>query len=306
MDRINEKVRLEVEDISMVDTHEHIMSQAERNEYAVDFSYLFATYASQDLVSAGMPPRLLEAVRLPVHRFLKTFWNCHSIPPWIIPEPEREDMSLEERWQALEPFWEAIRNTAYAKQLLIAIEDIFGIDDLNRETYSHVSRAVADSRKPGWYRHIMKEKANIGISINGVRTTDVDRELFVPVMELDHFIAARSRVELGYLEEETGIAIHSLDDLVKAMHVALERYVDKGAIGIKSWLAYYRTLRYDKVSRNEAEVVFNRITSHLGEGPSWLEAKPLQDYMMHQVIKAASKQGYPCSYTPASMQITRT
>lgn len=43
----------------------------------------------------------------------------------------------------------------------------------------------------------------------------------------------------------------------------------------------------------EAETVFNQIARHLGEGPSWLEAKPLQDYMMHQVIRAALEAGLP-------------
>lgn len=293
MNPVNEKIRSAVEDIPIVDTHEHIMSEDERSEYAVDFSYLFTSYASQDLISAGMPPRLLEAVRLPVHKFVKNSWNSRGIPPRFLPEPEREDMSLNERWQALEPYWKMIRNTAYSRQLLITLRDVFNIDDLNRDTFLQVSQAISGLRKPGWYRHIMKEKANIAISINDVRTTNVDRELFAPVMELDHFVAARSTVELGYLEEETGVTIHSLDDLVTAMRTALERYVAYGAVGIKSWLAYYRTLRYDKVSPSEAEAVFNRITTHLGEGPSWSEAKPLQDYMMHQVIRLAIETRLP-------------
>ncbi len=295
MNQINEKIRLAVEDISIVDTHEHIIPETARNEYAVDFSYLFAYYATQDLVSAGMSPRLSEAVCLPYYRLvMKIFYKGHSIPPPPnIPEPEPKDMSLEERWKALEPFWEAIRNTSYARHMLIASRDIFGVDDLNRDTYLQLSQAIADSRKPGWYRHIMKEKANIAISILDMQTTDVDRRLFVPVMLMDRFIAACSRLELGYLEEETGIAIHSLNDLVRAMQTALERHVDNGVVGIKSWLAYYRTLFYDTVSHNEAEAVFNRIGGHLGEGISWSEAKPLQDYMMHQVIRAATELELP-------------
>ena len=37
MNEINERIKAEVEQISLVDTHEHIMSETERNEYAVDF-----------------------------------------------------------------------------------------------------------------------------------------------------------------------------------------------------------------------------------------------------------------------------
>ena len=292
MSQINQRIRAEVESISLVDTHEHTMPEAERNEYAVDFGYLFAHYNSSDLVSAGMPPRLMEAVRLPMHyyrlRHIKRL-NLHR----AISEPEREDMSLEERWQAVEPYWEAIRNTAYAKQTLIAVRDLFGVEDLNRETYLPLSKAIADSRRPGWYRYVMKEKANISVAITDSQLTGVDREIFAPVMRLDHFISVRARTDLAFLENEAGMVIHSLDDLVKAMRTVREKYVAGGVVGIKSGLAYERTLQYDKVTRSEAETVFNRIAGHLGEGPSWREAKPLQDYMMHQIIRATIEAGLP-------------
>jgi len=292
MNQINERIKSEVEKISVVDTHEHIMPEAGRNEYAVDFSYLFGSYNASDLVSAGMPPRLMEAVRLPMHRFRVARYKGKRSRR-VIPTPEREDMSLEEKWQAMEPFWEAIRNTAYAKSTLIAVRELFGIDDLNRDTYAHLSQAIADSRRPGWYHYTMKEKAGIAVSILDVMTTNVDRELFAPVMRLDHFIDVQSRPELGYLEEETGTAIHSLDDLVKAMQMALEKYLANGAVAIKSTLAYVRTLQYDKVSQNEADTAFNRIASSPGERPSWVETKPLQDYMMHKVIQAAIEAELP-------------
>ena len=292
MNQINERIKAEVEAISLVDTHEHIMLEAERNECAVDFSYLFAHYNSSDLISAGLSPRMMEAIRLPMYPVRVEIYKRRKVRR-IIPEPERVDMSLDERWQAMEPFWEMIRNTAYAKQTLITIRDIFGIDDLNRNTYRQLSEAIAKSRKPGWYRHVMREKANIAVSIVDWQSTDLQPDIFVPTMRLDHFVGVLSRADLGILEGESGITIHSLDDLVKAMRTALEGYVARGTVAVKSALAYNRVLKYDKVSRHEAEIAFNRIASHLGEGLAWLEAKPLQDYMMHQVIRAAIEVGLP-------------
>ena len=292
MNRTNERIKAEVEGISLVDTHEHIMLEAERNECAVDFSYLFAHYNSSDLISAGLSPRMMEAIRLPMYPVRVEIYKRRKVRR-IIPEPERVDMSLDERWQAMEPFWDMIRNTAYAKQTLITIRDIFGIDDLNRNTYRQLSEAIAKSRKPDWYRHVMREKANIAVSIVDWQSTDLQPDIFVPTMRLDHFVGVLSRADLGILEGESGITIHSLDDLVKAMRTALEGYVARGAVAVKSALAYNRVLKYDKVSRHEAEIAFNRIASHLGEGLAWLEAKPLQDYMMHQVIRAAIEVGLP-------------
>lgn len=292
MSPVNERIKAEVDGISLVDTHEHIMLESERDECAVDFSYLFAHYNSSDLISAGLSPRMMEAIRFPMHRVRVEGYKRRKVRR-IIPEPEKADMSLEERWQAMEPFWEMIRNTAYARQTLITIRDIFGVEDLNRDTYKQLSEAINKSRRPDWYRHVMKEKANIAVSIVDWQSTDLLADLFVPAMRLDHFISMQSRHDLATLEAESGITIHAIDDLVKAMRATLEGYIARGAVAVKSGLAYNRVLKYDKVSRHEAEVAFNRIAGHLGEGLALLEAKPLQDYMMHQVIRAAIDAGLP-------------
>jgi hypothetical protein len=52
-----------VDAIRLVDTHEHLLAEEERHRAAHDFGYLFPHYASSDLMSAGMPPGLFEAVR---------------------------------------------------------------------------------------------------------------------------------------------------------------------------------------------------------------------------------------------------
>lgn len=292
MNQSNERVKNEVEKISLVDTHEHIMLETERDECAEDFSYLFAHYNSSDMISAGLSPRMMEAIRLPMRQVRIDTYRRRKVHRFI-PEPERIDMSLDERWQAMESFWEMIRNTAYARQTLIAVRDIFCIEDLNRNTYHQLSSTISRSRKTGWYRYILKEKANIAVSAIDLQSLEVNREFFIPAMRLDHFIGVHSRVDLGLLESESGISIHSLDDLVSAMQTVLKYYIEKGLVAVKSALAYNRVLQYDKVSHHEAEIVFNRIASHLGEGPSWMDSKALQDYMMHQVIRAAIENELP-------------
>jgi predicted TIM-barrel fold metal-dependent hydrolase len=263
-----EIIKEEIYKIPIVDTHEHLMSEEERNSRPIDIFYFFAHYASSDLVSAGMPQATLDKIRNP------------SIP-------------LEERWRDFAPYWEYIRNTAYAKALIIAIRDLFGIEDINEETYQAISAKLKESQRKGWYRYVLRERANIAISLQYVGTMDVDRELFLPVAYYDHFITARSKWDINSLERSYDVAIHSLDDFLRALDIAFERDVKAGAVGIKSGLAYSRILRYDKVSKSEAEALFNRIFSHLGEGLSWEEAKPLQDFIMHQVIKRAISYNLP-------------
>jgi predicted TIM-barrel fold metal-dependent hydrolase len=77
------------------------------------------------------------------------------------------------------------------------------------------------------------------------------------------------------------------------MRAALDRYLLEGAVGIKIGIAYRRSLRFEKVAHGDAERVFAQLFSHLGEGPSWEEARPLQDYMFHRIIQAAVERDVP-------------
>jgi predicted TIM-barrel fold metal-dependent hydrolase len=77
------------------------------------------------------------------------------------------------------------------------------------------------------------------------------------------------------------------------MRAALEAYLAQGAVGIKIGLAYRRTIRFEKVPRADAERLFDRIVAHLGEGLSWEEARPLQDYLIHQIVRAAIDKALP-------------
>jgi uncharacterized protein len=281
--------------IRLVDTHEHLLSEEERNRAALDFSYLFPHYGSSDLVSAGMPPALLEAVRMgarPVlsERLTRTWW-MRKTPPLIA--PSRPDLSPQERWKALEPFWGHTRTTGYGTCLRIAMRDLFGVEDLNAATHERLSEAITASRRAGWYRHVLKDKAHIELGIQDDFRTAVDRELFVPVVRLDHFACASSRADLRAIEADTGLAVHGLDDLVAAMQAAFDRYRAEGAVGVKIGVAYRRGIRFEKTARADAERAFNRLFGHLGEGPSWEEARPLQDYMFHQIVRAAVERDLP-------------
>ncbi|MBP1776136.1 MAG: amidohydrolase, partial [candidate division NC10 bacterium] len=123
--------------------------------------------------------------------------------------------------------------------------------------------------------------------------TAVDRALFAPMVRLEHFACATTRGDLRNIEADTERAVHSLNDLVGAMRAALDRYLLEGAVGIKIGIAYRRGLRFEKVTHGDAERVFARLFGHLGEGPSWEEARPLQDYMFHRIIQAAVERDVP-------------
>lgn len=268
MTEIDKQISDHVEEIRLVDTHEHLMSEQQRLDSKIDLFYLFPHYASSDLVSSGMPAPVLDQIRNP------------AIP-------------LDERWALFEPYWGNVRTTAYGRALTTAARGLFGIHDINAETYAELSEKISRSNREGWYQYVLKEESRIDVSLQCGDTTNVDKEFFAPVINFEGFIVPRTRSELDSIGNQMGTPIHRLDDLAGALERSFEEQTAGGMVGVKIGLAYSRTLRFDKVSHGVAESLFNRISRDLGHGLSWEEAKPLQDYMVHRLIELAIKGEIP-------------
>lgn len=280
------KLRKTVHSTRLVDTHEHLVQEKERLGSKPDlFETILAHYVSSDLVSSGMSMDDLVDVCSP-------------------------ELPLKDRWNLLEPFWEKIQNTGYACALKIALRDLYGIDEMTSRTCMKLAEAMEERNKPGLYSWVLGEKAGIERIILDTSTTtpieEVDRAMFSPVMRFSDFIMARSRPELEALEARCGRSIHSLNDLVSALRAEFDRVCRK-IVGVKIGLAYMRTLRFDKVTFQEAEEVFNNIHRQevfdritigkrrgtIPAGLSLREGKPLQDFMAHKVIQLAGERGLP-------------
>ena len=282
--------------VKLIDTHEHIAAEEIRRGMTLDFTYLFPHYLSSDLISAGMPLDDLEAIRAPGRAMRDGLRTGISPRDPGYPFPERlpaKELPLDEKWRRIAPYWERIRNTGYARCILIAIRDLFGIADLNAQTYETLTVALRDSNKIGWYAHVLKEQAGIEVSVLDYGTTDVDRTLFVPSVRFDRFVDVRDLIDVQKLEYDTGTPIASLDDLVSALHEDMDRKVESGMVAVKSGLAYQRSIAYGDPTKHEAEQAFNRLFRRPTQRLSWDEAKPFQDYMLHQIIRQAVERGLP-------------
>jgi len=279
-------LRKAVSSTPLVDTHEHLIQEKDRISSKLDlFETILDGYASSDLISSGMPPEDLKEVRNP-------------------------ELTLEDRWELFAPFWERMQNTGYALSLKIAFRDLYGIDELSSETYMKLAKSMVDRNRLGVYSWVLRERAGIErIILDTSAETpieEVDADLFSPVMRFSNYIMARSRQEIEALEAGYGRKIHSLNDLVDALRAEFHRVHGK-IVGVKIWIAYMRSLKFDKATFGEAEEVFNNIYRqetfervtidgmrvNVPGGLSLSEAKPLQDFMVHKVIQYAGERGLP-------------
>jgi predicted TIM-barrel fold metal-dependent hydrolase len=262
------------------------MKESDRLKMEADPLLIFLPhYLSSDLVSSGMALDELNAIRT-------------------------TGKSLEERWQSFLPFWEKVENTGYAQAIKIAARDLYGVSDLNSGTWKPLQQAMEKRRVPGLHQWVLKTRGGIGLSVNDVSTTDVDKDL-VPVMRFDDYATPQSRNDLSALSRRTMTAIHSLDNFLEALEAEFTSLARR-IVGVKIGLAYARSLGFDKVTYAEAETVFNRIyqtrtyatvellpypgrpiATRVPQGIGFDDAKPLQDYIVHKIVQLAARHKLP-------------
>jgi uncharacterized protein len=257
--------------IPLTDTHEHIRSEKDMIAGPPSVSHFFSHYASCDLVSSGMPWSTLVEIR-------------------------ENRISEDEKWEKLEPYWQKAGNTTYCKAINEAIRGLFDLPGLTRETHKPLLEKMKECWQPGWYRKVLKEKANIEVSVLDKAGADVDKTLFAPVMRFDDFMHVTSRHSAYSIGERFGLSVYSLDDLLSALDKAYEQANGEGVVGVKCGMAYARTLFFDNATKHDAEIVFDRAFRDRGEGVSWIEAKPFQDFMMHQIIRRAADCNLPMQF----------
>ncbi len=253
-----------------IDAHEHLPPEPEALGWAKDFYTLFEGYCAADLVAAGAGSADFAALA------------DRALP-------------LSDRWQRFRPFLSAIRNTGYARSALLVVRDVLGFPDLDDDTYADVSTALQELNQPGLYDDILRERCRLAACIEcwclGQSPFPSYFRHLAPGPEV---VNLTSRGAIDQLAARCQVAVHSLDDALVAMTRTVERWrADPTVVGIKSAHAYERSIGFAKVSRHEAEVVFNRVLTHEGHWLSTTEALPLQDFLMFELFARAEAVGLP-------------
>ena len=266
---VSDRISAAVRAIRLVDIHEHLSAEAERLKIEPSLFNLLH-YVSSDMWADGMDRQ--EGAR--------TLGKA-SVP-------------LSTQWELIAPYWANVRTTAYGRSLLRAVRDLYGIDDISESTYGEISRKIREANRPGWYRHVLKERAGIDVSISDIGRTGaaLDPELFRAVLRLDHFLLVPQGP--ANVAKEQGATIGSLADWESALERAFVSAREKGFVGIKSGVAYERPLDFAAVDRAEADALFNQAKSLEAAGPAnWSRHTALQDYMFGRIADLCARHDLP-------------
>jgi len=268
-----ERLQEHIAQILIVDTHEHIPDEAVAVKNKKSLFSFFEHYVSSDLVAAGMPREHLEKMR-----------------------DESNALSLADRWRLMEPYWSYARTTAYGRAMIGYMRDLFGVEDINAGTYEELSNRIAAAQRPGWHREVLRARARIDKAVVTTwpgEPVRADRELLLSAPVLDHYAAVSTRDELQALEKEAGHTIQTLAQLMQAQEAALDRFANDGAVAVKIFLAYQRTLLFERVEESHARRVFDRAWLSQPRDLAFEDVKPLQDFMTRRAIALAADRKLP-------------
>ncbi len=268
-----QRIKNFVDNVRVVDTHEHLEAQAGwMKNGKLDFMLLLQHYSYDDIRSAGMPK--------------STFGTLLT-----------DSLTVMQKWNILKPFWEATSNTAYCRAALLTADKLFDIKDLNETTVEELSAKIKKAYQTDWYSKVLIEKGGIDYVVTDSENHNLgDPGMFKYVKRFGEFIFAVSAQKIETVAKQQNIPIKTLDDFVTALGVAFHKALDKDNVAVKIGTAYERTLFFEDVSKERAEAVFNKIINlPAGEVLPYngSEIKPLQDYMVHRILDLAKATNTP-------------
>lgn len=266
--------------IPIIDTHSHLAMKESLYDHQQDFlQNLVSQYIQDDLRSAGMSDSEYRVLMDPAN-------------------------DLNARFDLFDRYHKRTINTGYARMIRETLRIHYGVDRITADNIAALTRQYEERMaSPGFYQQILRDQCHIVMAISDHSHCDefgidfqFDPEQFAPVMRMDHLIRPRDTADLARVERECGFPINSFDDMVDAVKVVLDRAVKNGAVGLKSGLAYERSLFYDFPDYQEARRGFegirkSRISLYEDIQFPFETNKAFQDFIMHEILREANKRG---------------
>lgn len=267
------RIKQFIDSLTVFDTHEHLIDpEMLKKADFLDFAMLFLENGYDDLISAGMPDTLFN-----------TFFS-----PSLTPAA---------KWKIIGPYWKKSFNTANNKILIRTINDIYNINHLDSVTVSVLSETMKRSWSGEWFDNIMKKLCKIDFVIQDGQHIRQEKGYVKYAGRFNPWILVRSKYAIDSIAIRQIDPIYTLEGFVKSMSNAFEKAVTSGMAVTKIDIAYQRQISFDNVSADAARKVFKILVS--GDEDlrlSYKDAKPLQDYMIYQLLGMARDHKIPVAF----------
>lgn len=268
-----EQIARRVAETPLVDTHEHLIEEEERFVKAPkgrvkcnDWALLMSHYLNSDLSSAGMTEDVSNQ------------FFSHKTDPI-------------EKWNLLEPYWPAVKNTGYGQAVAIALRELYGVDELSARTVGKVQEQYEKWIQPGFYKKILNDVANIdSCQVNCLSRPFSESKQPELLMQDISFIGMHMGPRIDNYAPPSGIKVKDLADWHKVIDWWFDTY-GKYAVAVKSQAAYSRDLDYAGVQAETAAPIFKRVVNK--DRVSAPDRKRLEDHLFWYCVRKAAEHDLP-------------
>jgi len=260
----------------LINTHDHLPEEKDRlagvskkNWFipSDDWTMVLSHYYNDDLRAAGMG-----------RDKMRKFFSPKTDPV--------------EKWKLLEPYWPVTKTTGYGQAVDISIRQLYGVDELSAKTVGKVQDGYEKMRRPGFYRHIIRDLGNIeSCQINSLQGTPFMESAQPALLMQDISILKMfENPNFDMYAGPAGIKLNNLSDWHRAIDWWFDKYA-KYAVAVKSQNAYKRDINYEDVPAEKVDAVFKKILA--GKNVTGPEKKAFEDHVFWYAVNRATENDLP-------------
>jgi hypothetical protein len=234
---------------------------------------------------------------------LAGLWR-NSYYTWVHPlTPWNPGGKFDDWWAKAKHDFADAKTTSFYRYQAIAFKDLYGVDfdaatdEQARDLDRRVWRNYLDRR---WLYEVVTERANIELMLNDpywARFAFREEYPFaVQVLNVTTLPRGFHPGEFASPDDDPyafakghGLKLDSLDDYLRVLDRLFAEAKSKGCVGLKTTLAYQRTLLFDKVPQERAAKVFGKKRSELSPE----EVKAFEDFVMWQLAGLSARHDLP-------------
>ena len=265
-----EIINAHINQIQLIDTHEHLIDESERLDcmkpfiQCDDWTTIFGLYSKFDFVSSGMSKNEIDSI-------------------------SSQETNPIEKWKIIQLYWDSIKYTGYGQVIQHTINELYGISKLEEKRIPELQERYINYRKKGFYEETLK-RANIKSCIVNPPGRPFKETELPDLLYQDINASGMIRMDVEQMNENILSKISDLSDWLEIINWWFNKYSDV-AVGVKIGLAYFRRLDFEKTDIEIAASLFSKKVS--GQGLTENEEKILQDYLFWYVVNLATKNKLP-------------
>ena len=231
----------------------------------------------------------------------------NSYYTWYNPlTPWQPKMKFADWWKVAQHDFKDARATSFYRYQLPAYQDLYGIDfdRITPEQAADLDKRVFENyRDQKWLYHVVTERANIELMFEDPYWNRTGFTTYYPwevmVFNVTFLIRGFHESESGppltlrdnpyEFARKHGLPMDNFDEYLAMLEKMFLEAKDRGAVCLKSTIAYSRTLRFEKVSQERAAKAFGKRRSALTAE----EVKDFEDYLFWKLCALSAKYELP-------------